>query len=166
MGKANESRAYETALELARKEGRDDPKVVALLKEAHKNGDARATYGIATWYLHGTKRIKKNWVAAVRYLREAAEAGISNAMYDLAVCYEKGAGVEADPKAAFEYYLRAALHGEEESVFEVSRCYHWGIGVRKDHRVADIWADRAEELGVIDQDRDCDESGPRIEKKK
>lgn len=149
MSDKNSQSSYEKALRIAAGEKFDHNQVWTLLEQAHNTGDARATYAIATWYLHGT-HVEKDSAKAAQYLKEAADAGIAEAMADLAVSYEKGIGVDEDVEAAFEYYLRAALHGDDDAVFEVARCYYWGIGVGKDRRIANIWADRAEKLGVYE----------------
>ena len=45
-------------------------------------------------------------------------------------------------------YLNAALHGDTQSVEEVARCFYYGIGIEKNIDVAEIWYQRAEELGI------------------
>lgn len=157
-GKSGQS-PYDKALEIAMGDDFDHAQVYALLRQAHDAGDAQATYAIATWFLHAT-HVEKDLPEAVQYLTQAADAGIVESMYDLAVCYENGDGVEENAESAFEFYLRAARHGDDDAVFEVSRCYFWGVGVGQDRRIADIWADRAEALGVFKSEEP--EAGAKI----
>lgn len=159
MNEENGQSLYEKALGMALEEEFDHAQVYALLQQAHDAGDARATYAIATWFLHGT-HVEKDLAEAVRYLTEAVEAGIPESMFDLAVCYEYGDGVAENAESAFDHFLRAALHGDDDAVFEVSRCYFWGMGVRQDRRIANIWAERAEELGVFQSEEP--DSGDKI----
>ena len=70
-------------------------------------------------------------------------------MYDLAVSFEDGLGIKQDEAKAFEYYLRAAIRGDADSVFNVGRCLFYGLGTREDQAQAQIWLERAEELGTF-----------------
>ena len=56
------------------------------------------------------------------------------------------------PNEPEQFYLKAAIRGSKEAIWEVSRCYHFGVGVKKNKELADIWYDRAEELGSIRKD--------------
>jgi TPR repeat protein len=123
--------------------------VASLLEAAHEAGDVRATYALATWYLHG-RLFQKNVRRSVELLRKAAESDVPDALFDLAVCYEKGTGVAKNTRRAVQLYLRAALHGDKQSVYEIARCYYHGIGVQRDRSVARVWQDRAEEIGASD----------------
>jgi TPR repeat protein len=138
---------YDEALRRSRRKGAQLEAVAPLLTAAHEAGDARATYALATWYLHG-RVFKKDIRRSVALLRKAAKHQVPDALYDLAVCYEKGEGVPQNARKAFEFYLRAALEGEKQSVYEVGRCYYHGVGVARDRHLARVWLDRAEELGI------------------
>lgn len=138
---------YDRALRKASQPNADFPSVRLLLEAAHEKGDARATYALATWYLHG-RCFRRNLQKAVVMLRSAAARNNGDALYDLAVCYEIGTGVRKSVRKAAELYLRAALQGEKQSIYEIGRCYHHGIGVEKDRIIAKVWLDRAAALGV------------------
>ena len=143
------SKNYDRALQLAQGKVAGLPKAFRLLESARKQGDPRATYALATWYLHGKQSIvARNIKRAVSMLREAADAGHADAAYDLAVCYDKGMGVTLSKKGAARLYLRAALLGERQSAYEVGRCYWYGFGVKQDRTIAKVWLSHAERLGV------------------
>ena len=142
---------YEKAYEEMKKKKPDKRRVLSLLEQSHEQGDHRATYALATWYLHG-EHVKKDIKKAITLLKQSANAKVPDALYDLAISFEKGIGVKKDNSRAFELYLKAALRDDHQSVEEVARCYYYGIGVKEDRRVAEIWYERAEELGVIDDD--------------
>jgi uncharacterized protein len=143
------SRDYDHALELMNTSNPDVRKSFALLQAAHAEGDPRATYALATWYLHGQAPVAERDTAKARCLLEAAAAArVPDALYDLGVYYERGEDGAADPSRAFRNYLQAALRGDRQSVYEVGRCYHYGIGTTADEDTAVIWLDRAAELGV------------------
>lgn len=144
----NSSKEYARALKLAQKQSVPSKTVYDLLLKADKLGDARATYAIATWYLHGSPFTKISYAKAVRLLRHAAQGGVADAAFDLAISYEKGAGITKSVSRAFEYYVRAALLGDAKAHFEVSRMYFHGIGVKRNRALAEIWRDKAARLGV------------------
>jgi uncharacterized protein len=144
---ATDRKTYEMALKRAMRPNANYTEIAPLLTAAHESGDPRATYALATWYLHG-RAFRRNVRKAVALLRVAASNGIPDALYDLAVCNENGEGTPKNESRAVELYLRAALLGEKQSIYEVGRCYYYGIGVKVDRAIARVWLDRAKDLGV------------------
>jgi uncharacterized protein len=131
-------KAYERALQVARRRQPDLARAFHLLTVAHRYGDGRATYALATWYLHG-KHVDRNLKKATVLLRAAASKDIPDALFDLAVSYEKGIGVNRSERRAAELYLRCSLAGGSGGYFEVGRCYYYGIGFKRDRRLANLW---------------------------
>jgi TPR repeat protein len=140
---------YQRALKLAYRSKRQPTReVYELLLAADKDGDAHATYALATWYLFGNRFCKKDLRRATQMLERAAEADIAAAAYDLAVSLEKGKGIKKSLKKAFRRYVQAALLGDAQSHHEVGRMYYHGIGTAKDRCLAEFWLTKAEKLGV------------------
>jgi len=140
---------YERALRLANKNRKSPPRAAYdLLVAADKEGDARATYELATWYLFGSPftPVKKN--EAIRLLKKATEGGVADAAHDLAVAYENGDGVKKSLGQAFEMNMCAALLGDAQAFYEVGRMYFYGIGVSRNRRVARYWLDKAKKLRI------------------
>src|ERR1700761_9323623 len=98
---------YERALKLARGPEGESRVVFDLLTASHNEGDARATYALATWFLHGSLFTPINKKKAVALLKVVAKAGVADAAFDLAVSYEIGEGIAKSPKLAFEMHVRA-----------------------------------------------------------
>jgi TPR repeat protein len=142
------SKSYDAATKEMLKKRPDAKRGLQLLRRAHARGDARAAYALATWHLFGVHDVEKDYRRAAELLTQAAEQNIPEALYDLAVCYEKGDGVRKSERRAYRLYVRAALWGDKDSVHEVGRCLFYGIGTKRDRRLADIWLARAEALGV------------------
>jgi uncharacterized protein len=140
---------YDEALAVMRQRKPDLARAADLLLEAHGSGDDRATYAIATWYLHG-RHFPKSIRSAVKLLRQAVSGNIPEAMYDLAICYEIGEGMAKNQHKAVELYLKAALLGERQSHWEVGRAYYHGLGVARDRAIGRVWFDRARALGIED----------------
>ncbi|MBI9074588.1 MAG: sel1 repeat family protein [Desulfatibacillum sp.] len=138
---------YNKALAEISKESPDISSVLALLNESINAGSSEAAYALATWYLFGN-HVDQDWEKAVYLLKKSSEEKHPSALYDLAVCYEEGKGTEKDVSESFRLYLKAALRGDKQSFHEVGRCYYYGIGIEEDRTLADIWLERAEELGA------------------
>lgn len=75
---------------------------------------------------------------------------IPDALFDLAVSYEKGIEVNKNEKTAFQLYLKAVLLGEHQSIYEVGRCYFHGIGIEEDQELAEIYYDMAEHFDIYE----------------
>jgi uncharacterized protein len=142
------SKYYEQALAMAQGENADVSKALRLLNRAYDQGDPRAAYAIATWYLHGKENlVPRDPAKAIQLLREATEQDHAEAAYDLAVSYEKGIGIRKSEKKAAALYVKGALLGDTQSIYHVARCYQHGLGVKRDRAIAAVWYDRAEKLG-------------------
>ena len=141
---------YDRALKLAQREKTPSRKTYDLLLRADQEGDTRATYALATWYLFGSPFTKVNYRQGAALLRRAAAGKIAEAAYNLAISYEKGLGVKKSAARAFELYVQAALLGEAQAYCEVGRMYYWGIGVPRNRRLADHWLAKAESLGITE----------------
>lgn len=139
--------AYEAALAAMQEVPPNERAALRLLKKAYKDGNPHAAYALATWYLRGCGGLEKKPLKAVELLEMASAKGIPGAMFDLAVCFESGEGVKKDQRRAAMLYMVAALKGDPQSYFEVGRCFYYGIGVKKDRELAELWFDKAGELG-------------------
>ena len=127
--KPSEKSVYRTAFEAAEKKGPTDD-VASLLWQGHNRGDGRATYALATWYIHGTL-FQTNPRKGIGLLRIARKKGIREAIFDLAYSYEIGFGVTKSLAKAFDLYVEAAQKGDHQALSEVVRCVYYGVGTSK-----------------------------------
>ena len=81
--------------------------------------------------------------------KDAAE-GDMEAEFDLAVCYEQGAGVEQDMAEAMKRFRRAADAGHAEAQYKLGAAYAYGIQVEQDYDQAVQWYAKAAEKGQAD----------------
>lgn len=83
---------------------------------------------------------------AIKYYVAAAQRGEIKAMYNAALCYENGDGVEKDLDMAFNFYEVAAIGGHPASQFQVGYYYFDGWGsVEVDYGKAAGWFEKAYE---------------------
>ena len=146
------SKEHKQALKIMYSSNPDYEKAKKLLLIAAENNDYLAIYGLGTWHFFGIHGFDENKTEAIRLWTIAAEKKIPEALFDLAVCYEEGDSVKKNLRKAFALYMDAALQGDNQAVFAVGRCYFYGIGISKNKLVADVWFDKAEELGVFESD--------------
>ncbi len=83
---------------------------------------------------------------------EEARWGEPEAQYMVANMYEKGEGVEKDPKEAAMWYEKAADQGHPYSMYKLADMYEKGEGVAKDDAKAAEWFKKAAESGAAKAD--------------
>jgi TPR repeat protein len=77
-------------------------------------------------------------------LHRAASLGDTLLMFDLALYYTRGRGVEPDTDAAFVWFERAAEGGHVAAMRHISALYRGGRdGTPRDHARAEYWAAQA-----------------------
>ena len=75
-------------------------------------------------------------VQAVYWYRQAAEAGIAEAQFNLAHCLATGTGTPRDDAAALRWMLRAATQNLEDAQFLAGVMLADGIGTAADRTAA------------------------------
>ena len=79
---------------------------------------------------------------AVAVLKEEAESGVANAMYNLSVCYLQGKGTAVDQEKSL-YWMEKAAENDWKSAYSiVARRYMDGIGTPVDLDKAEFWAEK------------------------
>ena len=87
---------------------------------------------------------------AVKWYRQAAEQGDSEAQFNLGLCYENGEGVPKDLAEAVKWYRKAAEQNDADAQFNLGACYANGEGVSKNMAEAVKWYRKAAEQGDAD----------------
>ncbi len=82
------------------------------LCKAADSGYPAAQYILASRQMKGTGPVKADTKLAFRSMTHAADAGYRPALRGLAMMYEDGVGVEANPEIARTYLLKAAQGGD------------------------------------------------------
>ncbi|MCY4591847.1 MAG: hypothetical protein OXE86_15070 [Alphaproteobacteria bacterium] len=98
--------------------------------------------------LLGTNPDERAYGAAARVLRDAAETGSPEVLYNLGLFYERGLGVEQDDARAFAFYRQAGEQDHPYALFNLGVFHLKGRGTpRDDTRAARAFAKSAD-LGV------------------
>ncbi len=115
-----------------------------------EGGDPEAQNHLAFLYAHGGDDLPKDSAAAAKWYRRAAEQGLANAQFNLAVIYAGGDGVPKDDAEAVKWYRKAAEQGVVDAQFNLGVIYSGGDGVPKDDAEAVKWYRQAAEQGDAD----------------
>lgn len=93
---------------------------------------------------------------SIDILKQSSKKANVVAQFYLAQCYEKGYGVEKDPKIAFEFYRKTAEKGLAVGQEALAICYDRGFGTIHDAGKAAYWYTKAkgryrsEQINFID----------------
>ena len=63
--------------------------------------------------------VEKDIVTGIKWIKQAAENGHSEAQFQLGLCYEEGIGVHRNVNDAIFWYRKASLQGHEEATERV-----------------------------------------------
>lgn len=85
---------------------------------------------------------------AAAFIRASAEDGVADAQVAYGQMLLDGAGVDADPRAAFGWFSKAAGQGHLMAINMVGRCYDLGWGVPVDKVAAARWFRAAADGGL------------------
>lgn len=86
-------------------------------------------------------------VEAFSIFKELAEKGLLAAMFNLSVCYGRGAGTAKDPQAAFSWLSKSAEGGYNLAMHNLAVAYATGEGTPKDQQAAFRWMKASAEAG-------------------
>jgi tetratricopeptide (TPR) repeat protein len=100
-------------------------------------------------YYRGSEGRVRDYEAAVRWFRAAADKGMAEAQNALGVCYFEGQGVEIDYDEAVRLFKAAAEKGNHHAQNNLASRYYKGEGVLLDYEKAVYWYEKAAMNGNI-----------------
>ncbi len=119
--------------------------------EEVKKDNVTAKYILACYHFYGIGDRGKDYLACVKLLKEAANAGHGFAQNLLGVCYEYGNGVTIDYKAAVKWYTDASNQGIAWGEYHLGACLVEGRkGIKKEERNGFAFMKSAAEKGLAE----------------
>jgi len=115
---------------------KNDKEELERLREWVDKGEAWAQHMMGTYYQLGRFGLKQSYVMACMLYEKAVEQGDHGAMFDLAILYDTGRGVDQSFKKAAELYTMAAEQGDLEAMFNLGSLYRDGQGVAQSSKKA------------------------------
>lgn len=119
-------------------------KAAALYRSKSENGDVEAQYMLGEMYL-SAEGVDEH--EALRWTKEAANAGHILAQYNLALFYRNGIATKEDIDKELGWLKQAANNGLSEAQYELGVMYSTGEGVDVDNEEAVYWYNKAAKQG-------------------
>ena len=91
--------------------------------------------------------LKGDYEKAFKVWTQEVNQGKSEAMYNIALLYFFGRGVERNLPLAYEYCIMAAYRGSARAMNNLAYMYMRGLGTEKDYMSAYAWSEIAIENG-------------------
>ena len=121
----------------------EDTKEFQQLLAIAQSGDAGAMFDVADAYFYGGSGVEKDMSQFFAWTKKAADAGLPEAMLNLAIAYKDGVGVEKDMSQFSAWTKKAADAGLPEAMFNLAFAYKNGWGVEKDMSQLFAWMEKA-----------------------
>jgi localization factor PodJL len=98
---------------------KDEAQAIALYRKAAAGGHVRAMHNLGV--LLSARGWAQDYREAAGWFNRAAQAGLADSQYNLALLYERGLGVEQDLSRAYFWYSVAAKAGDKEATRQAGR---------------------------------------------
>ncbi len=121
---------------------RDEAKARHWYTLAAEAGSPQAHLGLGIALLHNATTDEPTF-AGVEHIRKAAEGELPDALYYMAMIYERGIGVLPDAAKAVEYYGKAANGGVNNARAKYGYMLLNGIGTKQNKVEGETWLRRA-----------------------
>ncbi|MDE2091058.1 MAG: sel1 repeat family protein [Gammaproteobacteria bacterium] len=108
-----------------------------------KLGDVEAESNVGVMYAS-----RGEYEKAAYWYRQAANAGLDTAAYNLGTLYFNGRGMPQDYTIAHQWFEQAARRGNKYAEFQLGMTYFTGQGVQKDPAQEMYWYARAARQGL------------------
>ena len=105
------------------------------LRAEAAEGNKNAMFKLGDEYFYGTENRIPNPTLAAYWYKKAADAGVPEAMYNYAVCLERGSGVERNRFEAYDWMKKAADAGVQTARFQLAMTDLHGIPEDKERGI-------------------------------
>lgn len=129
---------------------RDVKKAVEFYTKAAEVGYGPAQYALGSIYQYGEGDIAPNPKLALGWYQEAAKTQHPDALYELAVAYDRGEDIEGDSELALGFYKESATRGNADAQNAMATYFYAGEMVAKDLSMARKWFEQAAIGGQVD----------------
>lgn len=119
-----------------------------LIREAN-SGDPLAQHELGIRYLFG-EGVEADTVKAAKWIKSAADHGVTAAKYNYAILLINGWGTDWNPFGAFELFKEAAEEGMPQAQYAVGLLYTDNLIVKKNWGKAFSWINRSAQAGNED----------------
>ncbi len=121
---------------------KDVSAALELFEKCAENGDPHCYYEMSDIYLRELNDRSRQ----IEYLKKAVDAGVNEALYDLAMIYYSN-GTPQDFSTAADLFKRAVANNDINAMYQLALCYRYGHGVERNMTEAMELLKRAAQLG-------------------
>ncbi len=122
-------------------------KARTLMKVLAERGDIEAQYSLALMYKDEMGNTHSDFTQSIDWLRLAANAGHTDAEFNLGLHYLKGEQVVKNVTEAYVWFNKAAKKGMPRAQFNLALMYEKGMGTSVDHYRSLKWYKSSAALG-------------------
>jgi enhanced entry protein EnhC len=119
-------------------------------EKALKNDQGLANFNLALMYDYGKGSTKENKQQAFGYYLQAANSGVSETYYPLALKYYNGVGTERNVESAYNWFNKAYQQGDNRALAKLAFMNEMGVGTKKDAAKAIIFYQALATLGQVE----------------
>lgn len=89
--------------------------IKAIITQANAGNDS-AQVVVGEWCMKGENGVEQNYKTALQWFAKAAQSGNGEGIANMAYCYQKGLGTDADSTSAMKLYQRAFVAGAPKAL--------------------------------------------------
>ena len=108
-----------------------------LRAEAEK-GNPQSMFLMGNEYFYGSGETKRNFTLAAYWYQRSASAGFVDAMFNYAVCLDRGFGVKQNQYEAYQWYKKASDAGSKHAKYNMAQLLMSGIPENKEKNIKGI----------------------------
>ncbi len=126
----------------------DYKKALDYYKKGYKRGNRQATNMLGWMNYNGQGNLAKDYLLALKYFKEGADANIPSAMFGLGRIFDTSidtSPIQSDMDLAINWYQKAGDKGYIDAITVLSHYYREGVGVDVDKSFT--WTKKGAELG-------------------
>ena len=89
-------------------------------------------------YFYGSGETKRNFTLAAYWYQRSASAGFVDAMFNYAVCLDRGFGVKQNQYEAYQWYKKASDAGSKHAKYNMAQLLMSGIPENKEKNIKGV----------------------------
>ena len=115
-------------------------KSLSSIRSSAEKGDSVSMFQLGNYYFYGLEDVKQNFTLAAYWYQRAANAGVVEAMFNYAVCLDRGFGVKQNRYQAYLWYQKAAERGSKHAKYNLAQILFSGIQEDKENDIPGVKA--------------------------
>ena len=103
-----------------------------------EKGNPESMFLLGNEYFYGSDQTRRNFTLAAYWYQKAANAGLVDAMFNYAVCLDRGFGVKQNRYEAYQWYKKASDSGSKYAKFNLLQILYTGLPEDKEKKIKGV----------------------------